>query len=273
MAVVAVLLTAPSLAGEPQRAQYFLSRGIEAMKAGDLPKAEDALERARAADPTLPQAEVLLGEIAMAQQRFDDAEGCFMRAIELFRKIDASNRALSEQDAMYVQDTLGEVSQGLEQSRGKPGRRGMNESEIMRQESQADRVQEKQKRDERERTKERAESAVPADLFMFLGNARMRAGRPETAVEAYREASARAPEAAEPHHNLAAALASSGQLREALVECKTAEGLGFAPSTQLRQQIEAAMGASGTPPEAAPPAPPPDPPPPPPPPDAPPPQE
>jgi tetratricopeptide (TPR) repeat protein len=247
VAAAAALLAPPSLAGDSRRAQHYLARGIEAMKVGEMSKAEDAFERARASDPTLPQPEVLLGQVAMARQRFDDAEGCFLRAIELFEKFDASKRLEGERDAMYTQDVLGELSSGLEESRGKPGRRGMTESDIMRQESQKDRVDQKIIRDERERAEKMAQSPVPADVFLFLGNARMRAGRPETAVDAYRDAIARAPDAAEPHHNLAAALASSGRLREALVECATAEGLGFAPSKALREQIEQALAAAAAP--------------------------
>jgi tetratricopeptide (TPR) repeat protein len=236
------IATVPALAGDVRRAEHYLATGMEAMKVGELSKAEDAFERARTADPTLPQPEVFLGQIAMSRGRFDDAEGCFLRAIELFKGLDENRRVEAQRDAMKTQDDIDAVSSGLAESEGKPGRRGMTETDLMRQRSQKERLEAKQTRDERDRQSEMKTPPVPVDLYMFLGNARMRAGRPQTAVDAYRDAIAAAPDAAEPHHNLAAALASSGQLEEALAEAATAERMGFAPATPLRESIEKALG-------------------------------
>jgi Tfp pilus assembly protein PilF len=77
MPLVAALLLALGTAageGDPRRAQAFLEKAVKALEAGDVSKAQELLEQARELDPRLPQPEILLGQIAMSQARYAEAE-------------------------------------------------------------------------------------------------------------------------------------------------------------------------------------------------------
>ena len=72
----------------------------------------------------------------------------------------------------------------------------------------------------------------------------MRQGKFDPAAEAYREAVSRASDAPEPRHNLAVALAQGQHLEEAREESRAAEAMGYAPSAELRRQLEEFLAES-----------------------------
>ena len=236
IAITAIALLATSLAqpADFRRAQRFYQDGLQAMNAGELEKAEELFLKARAAHPAMPEPEVMLGQVAMARNLFDEAEAAFVRAIELFRELKSNLERETARDEQDARDNLANLESDLEVTVNRPGRRGQNESETMRRESQKTRAEA-----QIEKAPDASEAVtIPADVYMYLGNARMKGGKLEPAIEAFREAVARAPDAAEPHHYLAVALAQSQKLEEALEMCRKAEGMGYAPSTELREQIE-----------------------------------
>jgi tetratricopeptide (TPR) repeat protein len=107
----------------------------------------------------------------------------------------------------------------------------------LQQQADTARLREKVRQEERDKW-EQAADQVPADLFMYLGNARMRDGRPADAVEAYEQAARRATNAPEPHYNLAVALLQSGRPADALVPCRRAQEMGYSPAAELLRHIE-----------------------------------
>lgn len=234
-ALTLLLASSALLAGNPYRAEHFLRKGMEAMRAEEFGKAEDLFLRARRADPLLPQPEVMLGHLAMAQAQFDNAEAAFLRAIELYRNLKSNLQQRNQREIQAAKDDLDLLTRALETTEN---------NARLGDELAARRVQRVAERDRREQQIQRAELSeealrIPGELFLFLGNARMRAGRPAEAAEAYGEAVNRLPEAPEPRYNLAVALARSGRLDEALQECARVEKMGYAPSALLRQQLEA----------------------------------
>lgn len=229
---VLVLQVPPLRAGNPRRAEHFLRKGIEAMRAGELAKAEDLFLRAQRAEPILPQPETMLGHLAMASNQFDAAEASFERAIDLHRDLKTNLQQQAARNLAAARDNLALLDNELQRSENERNAT----AEARRVQLEAAKIREEQKLDKAEFSEE--EARIPAELFLFLGNARVRAGRPETAIDTYREAIRRLPDAPEPHHNLAVALLQSDRLEEALEECLEAEGMGYQLSVALHRRIE-----------------------------------
>ena len=229
----------PAFSGNVQRADAFLRKGTKALEAGEIDDAAALFEKARSADPALPQPEIMLGQIHMSRGEFDEAEGCFERAIELHRSLKAHLRRAVARSALDAADNRGPSGDGL--ARGRPEQGVTGDLQAQAEQMRADQAADRKGGLERREGHSDDEPDVPADMFVFLGNARVRAGRPAEAAAAYREAVARDPDAPESRHNLAVALAQSGQLHEALENCRLAEGMDYQPSVALCPQIETAL--------------------------------
>jgi tetratricopeptide (TPR) repeat protein len=242
--LAAVLLAAPSatVAQDFRRAEFYFHKGVTAMESGQFTRAMDAFLRARAASSASPMPEVYIGHVAMAQGDFYAAERSYLRAIQLARDLEgAEQRAAIHQAAEQAEALDRYILSSTHGVGGAGGPLAVQQAIIERQ--------------KREGTTRglgfclralSGEDRVPANLYVYLGNARLRGGNMTEAIEAYREAVKRAPAAPEPYHNLAVALAQAGRLAEALEACARAEALDYAPATVLHAQIDRLLGARAT---------------------------
>ena len=228
---LASFLSVGTQAGDPRRVQAFLQKGIKALEEGELAKAEKMFQQAQKVDPGFPQPEVLLGQLDMARSQYDAAEIHFLKAIELH--VAFGERVEGQQRLIDARLQLDAMERDIDKQHSK----STGGSADLQREVKQIRLSEQVERAERDKW-ESIEDGIPPDLFVYVGNARMYAGRPAAAAEAYRDAARRAPDRLAPHHNLAVALLQAEQPEEALSACRRALGMDYAPSSELCPQIE-----------------------------------
>lgn len=223
---LALLGARPTLLHDRIRvAQGYQKRGAEALRLGDLNRAEHSFRKAIEFYPELPDPHMGLGHIAMSRQRFQEALDEYARARDCYAKMTEDLLAArmetyrrGQEERWALEDLRRQLESPAIGVKLAPSLRQMKLTEI----------------EQRSRTLGNMEPPsaasmpdVPGEVHFHIGNALFRLGRLDEALAQWEIARGKTPDFGPLHNNLAVAYWKKGRFEEARESAARAESLGF----------------------------------------------
>lgn len=242
MAVAACALVGSTILGHPfvpttaqvrQASGHCLS-AERAMKAGNLVKAREALERALHVIPTFPAAHMGMGHIALVEKRYEEALREYDTARRAYRDIatqllgmKARDFGTARSEIVALQDEI-----RLEEKFHAPPLR------LSRLQAAIDRLEQV------EQPRVTARDEPPASYDFFTGNALFHLNRVDEAVAAWQSCIRKNPAFSPAYQNLTVAYWLTGRIDDALASIATARRLGLPIAPSLAADIENARAGT-----------------------------
>lgn len=238
---LALLGARPTLLHDRIRvAQGYEKRGAEALRLGNLNRAEDLFRRAVEYYPDLPDAHMGLGHVAMARQSFEEALRAYARARDCYDKMNAELRAAqvetyrrAQEERWALEDLRRQIESPTSAVKLAPSRLAMKLADI------------------EQRTRALGHVAppsvaamldVPGEVHFHIGNALFRLGRLDEALAEWEVAREKTPDFGPLHNNLAVLYWKKGRLEEARESVARAESLGFHVNPAFRADLRRTAG-------------------------------
>lgn len=236
-----------------KRAARFTGQGLRALRSGNLDKARRSYRRALEILPMFPEAHLGLGHVAMREQRFGSALGSFRDASAGYRSMGGSLFELRMERYNEAQRKIPQYRNRLVAMRNEldrfstgDGRRqhratmSQLRAEIVRTERLIQQLQ------AIESPTNDPEDPVPGEIHFYIGNALMRTGHVDEAVESWKLCAERTPSFPLVHYNLAVAYWQLSRPEEARRSLTRAEELGFRGNPDFRAELERSLARAST---------------------------
>jgi tetratricopeptide (TPR) repeat protein len=236
--LLAVLVagSGPAAAGTPEtdKASKHVERGFKALESDDLDRARTYFGKALKLVPSLPDAHLGMGHLAMRDGRFEDALAEYQAAREGHAELADELHVVEMERYHERRRQIPRLQQELNML--KTGELTMSASDRrFRVQEIEDMIREIQNTPPP--MKEAAEEA-PGEMDFHTGNALLRLRRFDEAIEAYEACTRKSPSFAPAYNNLALAYWRSGSVGDALKALGRAEEQGLEVNAQLKADLE-----------------------------------
>jgi tetratricopeptide (TPR) repeat protein len=239
---VALLAFIPNVAAQTSglsRATSQLQKGDQALAKGDVRRARSSFEKALEILPDFPEAHLGLGHVCMQEQRFEDALGHYLAALEGFEQAGGIMRQFEAQEYTRAQERIRQ----LEDYRREINNPNTKMTEALRSRKNVE--------IDNQITQLRAlsppdsgdEVGPPPRFYFHLGNAYYRLQRVGEAIEQWEHCISEAPEFPLVYNNLAVAYLVTDRLEDARRTLDRAEDAGVEVNPALESDIDARLAA------------------------------
>lgn len=226
----------PAAAGTPEtdKASKHVEKGFKAIESDDLDKARSYFSKALKLVPSLPDAHLGMGHLAMRDGRFEDALAEYQAArvghVELADELHAVEMERYHERRLQIP----RLQQELTMLR--TGELTMSESDRrFRVQEIEDMIRELQNAPP---PMKEAVQEAPGEVDFHTGNALLRLKRFDEAIEAYEACTRKSPSFAPAYNNLALAYWRNGSVEDALKALGRAEEQGLEVNLRLKADLE-----------------------------------
>ena len=221
--------------GEVDAALKHVLRADEALRSGDVEKAEQLYEKALRNIDSLPEAQIGLGHIAMREARFEKALYHYQSAREGYGELTEQLLQFRSRRYTNAQQQIVSTQDTILQLQNPATSRGDARYQVSKLENRMAMLQ-----GVRAPTGDHDQEA-PGEIYFFIGNAFYRLNRLEQAVEAWETCRELAPEFGPNHNNLALAYWIQGRPLQARRSLQRAERSRFPVDPAFKAKVDAAV--------------------------------
>ncbi len=215
-----------------KKASKLYDKGQRALAAGSVEEAREYFDQALERVPGFPEAEIGLGNIAMASGSFEQAYNHYMRAKdgygdvgEAMLQVRMKRYTAARDQIRQIEDTMRELQSSNRATEGNPA-----SMDLAKYDAQIRQLQAIEPPDPEE-------TGAPGEIYFYIGNAEFRLGRTNEAILSWEECRDKSPDFPMVYNNLALAYWRAGRIDEARASLIKAEELGFNVHPQFKKDL------------------------------------
>lgn len=213
------------------KASRLCQKAERALRSGNLEGAKSQYGDALELVPKFPQAQIGLGQIAMTEQRFAEAQTHFEAARDGFAELGDALNSIQSKRYGQAQRQINEMRDQLNQL-NRFSSSPQASIDRTRLENEIERLQAIQPPSDDE------SGGAPGEVYFYIGNAQFQQGKVDDALGSWQTCAELSPKFAMVYNNLAIAYWKKGEIGKALDSLDRAEELGFPVNPAFREDLE-----------------------------------